>query len=77
MSRGLQMPVEEGSIPHALMLYGPSRAKTVHGFIKKRKKPQIPWTVSSKNGKNRKFRGRNRQKTVKTANSVDGIVKKR
>ena len=30
-----------------------------------------------KNGKNYVFRGRNRQKTVKTANSVDGIVKKR
>ena len=42
MSRGLQMLVEEGSIPHALMLCGPSGAETVHGFIKKRKKPAFP-----------------------------------
>ena len=48
MSRGLQMLVEEGSIPHALMLCGPSGAETVHGFIKKRKKLRIPWTESSK-----------------------------
>ena len=33
--------------------------------------------VSSKNGKNCKFRGRNRQKTVKTANSVNGIIRNR
>ena len=44
------MLVEEGSIPHALMLCGASGAKTVHGFIKK---------------------------TEKTADSVDGIIKKR
>ena len=53
MSRGLQMLMEEGRIPHALMLCGASGAKTVHGFIKKRKKLRIPWTESSKNGKNR------------------------
>ena len=33
--------------------------------------------VSSKNSENCEFRGRNRQKTAKTANSVDGIIKKR
>ena len=32
---------------------------------------------SSKNGENCKFRGRNRQKTAKTANSVGRIIKKR
>ena len=32
---------------------------------------------SSKNGKNCGFRGRNHQKSLKTANSVDGIIKKR
>ena len=32
---------------------------------------------SSKNGDNCKFRGRNRQKTAKTANSVGRIIKKR
>ena len=35
-----------------------------------------PSTVSSKNRKNCGFRGRNHQKTEKTANSVDGIIKK-
>ena len=52
-------------------------AKPATGFIEKRKKLRIPWTESSKNGKNCEFRGQNRQKTGKTANSVDGIVKKR
>ena len=33
--------------------------------------------VSSKNGENCKFRGRNHQKSLKIANSVDGIIKKR
>ena len=33
--------------------------------------------VSSKNGKNYVFRGRNRQKTAKTANSVGGIIRNR
>ena len=35
-----------------------------------------PSTVSSKNSKNCEFRGQNHQKTAKTANSVDGIIKK-
>ena len=35
MSRGLQMLVEERSIPHALMLCGPSGAETAHGFHRK------------------------------------------
>ena len=35
MSRGLQMLVEEGSIPHAFMLCGPSGDKTAHGFHRK------------------------------------------
>ena len=52
-------------------------AKPATGFIKKQQKLQIPWTESSKNGENCKFRGRNHQKTAKTANSVGGIVKKR
>ena len=71
------MLVEEGSIPHALMLCGPSGAETVHGFIKKRKKLRIPWTESSKIAENCKFRGQNHQKTAKTANSVDGIIRNR
>ena len=33
MSRGLQMPVEKGSIPHAFMLCGPSGSKTCHRFL--------------------------------------------
>ena len=47
------------------------------GIIKKQQKLRIPWTESSKNGENCEFRGQNRQKTAKTANSVDGIIKKR
>ena len=38
MSRGLQMLVEEGSIPHALMLCGPSGSKTCHRFHQKTEK---------------------------------------
>ena len=56
---------------------GLGEAKPATGFIEKRKKLRIPWTESSKNGENCEFRGRNRQKTAKTANSVDGIIKKR
>ena len=47
------------------------------GIVRKRRKRQIPRAESSENDENCKFRGQNRQKTVKTANSVDGIVKKR
>ena len=35
MSRGLQMLVEEGSVPHARMLCGPSGSKTCHRFLQK------------------------------------------
>ena len=77
MSRGLQMLVEEGSIPHALMLCGASGAKTVHGFIKKRKKLRIPWAESSEIAENCKFRGQNHQKSLKTTNSVGGIIRNR
>ena len=66
MSRGLQMLVEEGSIPHALMLCGPSGAETAHGFhrktektafrtptmSRKREKPRFVGVQSIKNGKN-------------------------
>ena len=52
-------------------------AKPATGFIKKRRKLRIPWAESSKNGENCEFRGRNHQKTAKTANFVDRIVKKR
>ena len=40
--------------------------KTPTVFIEKRQKLRIPWTESSKNGKNCEFRGRNHQKTEKT-----------
>ena len=46
-------------------------------FIGKRQKLQIPWAESSENGENRKFRGQNRRKMAKTANSVGRIVRKR
>ena len=62
--RGLQMLLEEGSIPHALMLCGPSGSKTCHRFLQK-------WPSGSKN------RPRFHQKTKKTTYSVDGIIKKR
>ena len=35
MSRGLQMLVEEGSVPHALMLCGALGSKTCHRFLQK------------------------------------------
>ena len=55
----------------------PSGGEKSRFFIGKRRKPQIPWTESAKNGENCKFRGQNQRKTAKTANSVGGIVKKR
>ena len=78
MSRGLQMLVEEGSIPHAFMLCGPSGSRNLPPVFAEigLGKQNLP-PVSSKNGKNRGFRGRNHQKTAKTANSVDRIIKKR
>ena len=50
---------------------------SVGGIIRNRRKLQIPWTESSKNGENCKFCGRNHQKSTKTANSVGRIIKKR
>ena len=44
MSRGLQMLVEEGSVPHALMLCGPSGSKTCHGFHQKNGKNRLSST---------------------------------
>ena len=44
---------------------------------KKRKKLQIPWAESSEIDENCEFRGRNHQKSAKTANSVDGIIRNR
>ena len=52
-------------------------ANSVDGIIRNRRKLQIPWAESSKNGKNYVFCGRNHQKSLKTANSVDRIIKKR
>ena len=52
-------------------------AKPATVFIKKWKKLRIPWAESSKIDENCKFRGRNRQKTAKTVNSVGRIVKNR
>ena len=52
-------------------------AKPATGFIRKRKKLRIPWTESSEIAENCKFCGRNHQKSLKTANSVDRIIKKR
>ena len=51
--RGLQMLLEEGNIPHALMLCGPSGSKACHRFLQK-------WPSGSKN------RPRFHQKTEKT-----------
>ena len=72
------MLVEEGGIPHALMLCGPSGSRNLPPFFAEIgvRKQNLP-PVSSKNGKNYVFRGRNHQKSLKTANSVDGIIKKR
>ena len=50
MSRGLQMPVEEGSIPHALMLCGPSGSKTCHRFCRNRRREPKPSTVFAEIG---------------------------
>ena len=49
MSRGLQMLVEEGSIPHALMLCGPSGAETAHGFHRKTVKTAFRTPTTSRN----------------------------
>ena len=49
MSRGLQMLVEEGSIPHALMLCGPLGSKTAHGFCRNRRWEAKPATVFCRN----------------------------
>ena len=78
MSRGLQMLVEEGSIPHALMLCGASGSRNLPPFFAEIGvgKQNLP-PFSSKNGKNYVFRGRNHQKSLKTANSVDRIIRNR
>ena len=52
-------------------------AKPATDFIKKRKKLRIPWTESSENAENCKFCGRFHQKSLKTANSVGGIIRNR
>ena len=49
MSRGLQMLVEEGSIPHALMLCGPSGSKTAHRFCRNGRREAKPATVFCRN----------------------------
>ena len=52
MSRGLQMLVEEGRIPHALMLCGPSGAEKSRFFIGKRMKTAFrPWPKNRKREK--------------------------
>ena len=49
MSRGLQMLVEEGSIPHARMLCGASGAEKSQFFIGNRMKIAFrPWPKSGK-----------------------------
>ena len=72
------MLVEEGSIPHALMLCGASGSRNLPPFFAEigLGKQNLP-PFSSKNSENCEFRGRNHQKSLKTANSVDGIIKKR
>ena len=45
MSRGLQMLVEEGSIPYALMLCGPLGSKTAHVFCRNERREAKPATV--------------------------------
>ena len=59
MSRGLQMLVEEGSIPHAFMLCGASGSKTAHGFCRNERRETKPATVFCRNRrreqKNRNF----------------------
>ena len=50
MSRGLQMLVEEGSIPHAFMLCGALGSKTVHGFCRNRPREAKPPTVFAEIG---------------------------
>ena len=54
---------------------GEAKPSTVFAEIGVRKQNLPPF--SSKNSENCKFRGRNHQKTAKTADSVDRIVKKR
>ena len=54
----------------------PSGGEKPQFFIGKRRKLQIPWAESSKIGENCKFRGRNRQKSAKTAFPHPGESKK-
>ena len=78
MSRGLQMLVEEGehsSCAHAVRTVGKQNLPRFFAEIGVGKQNLPPF--SSKNGKNYVFRGRNHQKSLKTANSVDGIIRNR
>ena len=68
ISRSIRIPTTEKQ--QKLRFGAPRRAK-------KRKKLQIPWAESSEIDENCEFRGRNHQKSAKTANSVDGIIRNR
>ena len=76
MSRGLQMLVEEGSIPHALMLCGASGAEKSRFFIEKRKKLPVVGRRKSKNSKNCPSSADESQKTTKIARRRPTKVKK-
>ena len=78
MSRGLQMLVEEGehsSCVHAVRTVWKQNLPPFFAEMSVGKQ-NLP-LFSSKNGKNYVFRGRNHQKSLKTANSVGRIIKKR
>ena len=55
MSRGLQMLVEEGSIPHARMLCGPSGAETAHRFHRKTEKTAFRTPTTSRKQQKLRF----------------------